>query len=80
MTGKNYNSALGGSKFLIKIVSLFIRFFLANGMARPGIVTADGSRAIRNKAEAAKPQEVSVISKAELDRIRAFTKIPTKEE
>ena len=49
-------------------------------MARPGIVTADGSRAIRNKAEAAKPQEVSVISKAELDRIKAFTKIPTKEE
>jgi len=49
-------------------------------MNRNGIVTADGSRALREKAEAAKQHEVSVISKAELDRIKAITKIPTKEE
>lgn len=47
---------------------------------RPAVVTADGARALRQKAEAAKPQEVSIISKTELDRIKAITKIQTKEE
>lgn len=47
---------------------------------RQAVVTADGVRALRQKAEAAKPQEVSIISKAELDRIKAITKIQTKED
>ena len=47
---------------------------------RPEAVTADGARAIRQKAEAAKPQEVSIISKAELDRIKSITKVQTKQE
>ena len=34
----------------------------------------------RAKAEAAKAKDVSVISKAELDRIKNITKITTKEE
>jgi len=47
---------------------------------RPEAVTADGSRGLRQKAEAAKPQEVSIISKAELDRIKSITKVQTKQE
>ena len=47
---------------------------------RPEAVTADGSRGLCQKAEAAKPQEVSIISKAELDRIKSITKVQTKQE
>jgi hypothetical protein len=47
--------------------------------AKSGLAV-DNSRALRQKAEAAKTNEVSVISRAELDRIKAITKIETKEE
>lgn len=46
---------------------------------RFGCVTADPNMS-RAKAEAAKANEVSVISRAELDRIKNITKIMTKEE
>ena len=53
---------------------------VSKAVNRAGIVTADGLRELRKKADAAKPQEVSVITRAELERIKAITKLQTAEE